>query len=356
MVPTRLWLCGVTLAGGALLVTGAWDVALDEPHRPADAAATAPERPPSRDAYGAWPARSDIGAFTTVETGTVHVDVPSAAVVWRGSQGGSRVIGQLGQDAVAPPAFGWIWGQTRDVVGDPTRDLVAWVERSGAHAGQLVVVRASTGERLATTEFETPLPRPVVITSVDERAVHFAAPDAEGGPSVAVVDFFEQLRGDQIWTWPWAAGRAPFTSQDPDDRLADVDGQVRALDAGRTIRFEDASGALLSHMHPSYTDRTAFGAGLSPGGRYWYAPAYGHVVETRTGTARALAAPSAQDQHGPVVRVDHLGASRWGWTGPTTMTFSTPSGWIDCDADTGACTRPAEQCSFVHCTAGLPAN
>ena len=298
------------------------------------------------------PTRAEIGTFTTVRTGTVHVDVPSAEIVWQSRQGRTKVIGQLGKDAIVPAPGGWFWGRTRAVVGHPSHDLVAWVERVGPRAGQVVVVEASTGKRLATTELEHPLPRPVIITSVDEDVVHFAAPDVEDEPSVNAVDRFEP-RGDQFWTWPWADNEAPHTSREPDEAVVDVSGDVWAIDTDAGIQFQDTSGQSMSTMHPSYTDRTFLGSGLSPDGRFWYGPAYGEVVDTRTGETRALVTHPSQGQQDPVVRGDQVRTSG-GWTGPTTMAFGLSGGtWIDCDAETGACTPPSATCSFVHCNVGL---
>ena len=301
--------------------------------------------------------RADIGSFTTVRTGTVYVDVPSAEVVWRSRQGRTKVIGQLGEDAVVPAPKGWFWGRTRAVVGHPSHDLVAWVERVGPRAGQVVVVEASTGKRLATTELEHPLPSFVIITSVDEHVVHFAAPDVEDGPSATAVDLFEP-RGDQFWTWPWADDEAPHTSRGSDERVIDVSGDVWAIDTDAGIHFQDASGQSLSTMHPSYTDRTFLGSGLSPDGRFWYGPAYGEVVDTRTGETRALVTHPSQGQQDPVVRGDQVRTS-WGWTGPTTMAFGLSGGTgstampkqvpahrlrpraVSCTAMSGCC-RPTE--------------
>jgi hypothetical protein len=352
MAGPRTWLAAGAAVGCVLLAAGTWHAAAGDP---ADSEGkTAVLAQPVTVERGlderTWPPPHDVGSFTQVATGTVYVDVPTAHIVWRSPAGESRVIGQLGQDAVTPAPPGWFWGDTRDVVGDPVSDVVAWVERVGTHAGQVVVVRASTGEQLARTQLAEPLVGPVVIASVDDEAVHFAAPDVADGPDGILAMSFE-LRGDDLWTWPWAAGQPPRTPRSASQVVLDVDGGVWALAVPPSyIAFFDASGTYLTKVVSTYSDRVPLGRGLSPGGDFWYGPAHGMLVETRTGERRPVREPPDR------AAAPHNGDDRWGWTGPSTMTFLRSGLWFDCDAGTGACTEPSEQCSFALCNAGFPAS
>ncbi len=132
------------------------------------------------------------------------------------------------------------------------------VERVGRRAGQVVVVEASTGDRLATTKLEHPLPRPVIITSIDEHVVHFAAPDVEDGPSVNAVDVFEP-RGDQFWTWPWPTTRHPTPSgADEGSRTS-----VGTSGPSATARSSASRTPQASPCH-RFTPRTATGPSCAP--------------------------------------------------------------------------------------------
>ena len=278
---------------------------------------------------------------------------PAPQIVWRSHQGRTKVIGQLGEDAVEPAPKGWFWGRTRAVVGHPSHDLVAWVERVGPRAGQVVVVEASTGDRLATTKLEHPLPRPVIITSIDEHVVHFAAPDVEDGPSVNAVDVFEP-RGDQFWTWPWADNEAPHTSREPDEGVADVSGDVWAIGDGAFIRFEDTSGQSMSTDSRLVRRPDLHGLRTQPGRAVLVRPGlrggrqHPHRRDARAREPSLAGTAGSCHPGGPGAHVLGLGP------GPTTMAFGLSGGnWIDCDAETGSCTPPSATCSFVHCDVGL---
>jgi hypothetical protein len=216
------------------------------------------------------------------------------------------------------------------------------------HAGQVVVGRASTGEQLARTQLAEPLGEPVVIASVDNAVVQFAAPDVPDGPD-GLLAMFLDVRGDDLWTWPWASGRPPHNVRSASQPVLDVDGGVWAVAVPSSyIAFFDGSGTYLSKVPSTYSDRVPLGSGLSPGGRFWYGPAHGMFLETRTGERRAVREPPDKDP------APFNGDDRWGWTGPSTMTFLRSELWFDCDAGTGACTEPSEECSFVLCNAGFP--
>jgi hypothetical protein len=294
--------------------------------------------------FSSWPQRGDVMAYTAVATGIVYVEAGTAKIVWESWQHQRKVIGQLGSDALADPAApGIMWQNRRDIVGDPLHDLVAWVEVAGEAAGHLVVVQASTGEKLARTDIRSVTSDPEVnpwveIASVDEESLHFSLTHFPP-------PFYRT--GKQVWTWHWAAGGPPVNCRGPEHRVMDVSGAVWAIDKGATLRFEDATGQRLSEVPAAFEDRTTFGIGLSPDGRYWYGPAYGQVVDTTTGALVTLDDPA------------HSRFMAFGWTGKSTVTIlSGPilgdtGSWVSCDAVSGAC-RSAEYCGSAYCGEKMP--
>ena len=287
--------------------------------------------------FASWPQRSDIGAYAAVATGFVYVDGSTAEIVWEGWQHERRVIGRLGADALADPqAPGIAWGNRRDIVGNPLHDLVAWVEVAGEAAGHLVVVQASTGEELARSNIRSLTSDPEVtswveIAAVDEGSLHFSLTDFPP-PSYRT--------GKQVWTWRWAAGEPPLNCRSPEHNVMDVSGGVWAIDTGPTLRFEDATGQRLSEVPAAFEDRTSFGVGLSPDGRYWYGPAYGQVVNTTTGALVNLEGS--------------WGMVEFGWTGQSTLTILSGTGiCVSCDAVSGTC-QAVGHCGFAYCGTNLP--
>ena len=108
--------------------------------------------------------RADIASFTTVRPAPCTSTCPAPKSSGGAVRAGQRSSVSWARTRSCQPPKGWFWGRTRAVVGHPSHDLVAWVERVGPRAGQVVVVEASTGKRLATTELEHPLPSSVIIT------------------------------------------------------------------------------------------------------------------------------------------------------------------------------------------------
>ena len=179
-------------------------------------------------------------------------------------------------------------------------------------------MRPSTGERLAEARIASLAENSVVFGSIDDAAVYYAI--SPGGGAT----------GD-VWVWRWAAGGHPQVSN---RHVADVSGDVWAVEREERIDFESADGTVLSSVHASYGDRTAFGSGLSPGGRFWYAPAYGLIVETATGAA---------------VKIGRGFQQRYGWAGPEELILIGP-GISVCSAVTGKCEGPFKSMN----TAGGP--
>ncbi|WP_461163169.1 hypothetical protein [Arthrobacter sp. R4-81] len=272
-----------------------------------------------------WPP-ARVASFTTTSTGVVYVDAETSRLLWADWEHGSRELAWMEPKETRA---GRQWGEfrdIRDIVGNPSHDLVSWVQR-GAYSGDIVVVRPSTGEVLAQAPIPSlPAEKSVVYGSIDDAAVYYAS--SPGGGAT----------GD-VWVWRWAAGEVPQLSDRP---VADVSGDIWAVEREDRIDFENADGTVLSSVHSSYGDRTAFGSALSPGGRFWYAPAYDLIVETATGAA---------------VKIERGFKQRYGWAGPEELSLIGP-GISVCSAITGTCEEPFKSMNATSYTHhfGLPLN
>ena len=291
--------------------------------------------------FGTWPQRNDIRAYTLVATGVVYVDADTAEIVWESWTHQRKVIGQLGQDALAEPEPYLTIGNRRDIVGNPVHDLVAWMEPAAESPGDLVVVQASTGQELARTDLGGLAPDAatgpwVVLGSVDSESVYFSITPE---PSM-------HRGGDKVWTWQWSAhGIRPINRPDANGVL-DVSGGVWARTVGEGFGFEDASGQLIQDAEAAYSDATIFGVGLSPDGRFWHSVAYQEVLDLRTGERIVLDLPP------PWADDSGLLPPEFGWTAATTVTYLADGQWTSCDV-TGGC-RTLEPCGFAYCQAHLP--
>ena len=272
-----------------------------------------------------WPPAL-VASFTTTSTGVVYADAQTSRLVWADWEHSSRELGWLEPKETRA---GRQWGEfrdIRDIVGNPSHDLVSWVQRYEYNA-EIVVVHPSTGEHLAQAPIESlPAEKSVVYGSIDDAAVYYAT-----SPGGGVIE--------DVWVWRWAAGERPQVSN---RHVADVSGDIWAVEREDRIDFEKSDGTVLSSVHSSYGDRTAFGSGLSPGGRFWYAPAYGLIVETATGTS---------------VKIERGFQQRYGWAGAEELTLIGP-GISVCSAITGKCEGPFKSMSTTGHTYhfGLPLN
>jgi len=270
-----------------------------------------------------WPQVDRIGSFTVVPTGVVYIDLATTQIVWEDWQHRTVLIGQQPwhpePDTEQGGVRGSQWGQHRDLVGSASEDLVAWVEQDRGQRGDLVVVQPSTGAILARTAVPGPPELPVVIAGVDAGSVYFATP-SDGLVYTSPVS-------RDVWVWRWAAGQVPEASDLGGGAayVADVSADVWAVyEPPGTLRFQDAAGEVLSEVPSTYGDRTFFGGGLSPDGRFWYGPAHDEIIATATGEA----VPATVNWQG-----------RYAWTGPARLTFVGRPLTV-CDATTGACTDP----------------
>ncbi|MDN4611228.1 hypothetical protein [Arthrobacter burdickii] len=275
-----------------------------------------------------WPSPVRVASFTEAKTGVVYVDADSSKIVWESWEHDTKEIGrQPWRNAGATPV-GRMWGEFRDIVGNPESDVVSWVETTDGQRGDIVVVQPSTGRVLARTPIEASPEQPVVFASVDDHAVHYATGTDPGGSGA----------NENIWVWQWASGEDPHLGR-RGVAVLDVSGDTWAVAGGSRISFERTDGSVLSSVDASYGDRTYFGGGLSPGGRFWFAPAYGLVVETSTGKE---------------VRLEHGFDGRYGWTGPEELTMIGP-GLSVCSAITGNCDDPIDA-PYTYSAFGLPLN
>ena len=296
--------------------------------------------PGSGDETGLAP----ISVFTLVSTGIVFIEPDSSDIIWRNSVGDERMIGEnpwSDQRKARPsePTGAPAWQDGRDIVGNPAYDLVCWVETSGRRRGDLVVVRASTGEVLARTAVPAPQDLSVVIASVDQKTVYFATPDPTTG--------FPDVPGPTIHIWDWAHGESPrFLSVGRTSwYYNDVSAGIWAV-YGRGVEFEDKIRRSLAATPYSGSGRTDFGSALSPDGAYWYGVGNSQIVETATG--HVVASPNAFGRN-------------YGWTGRAELTLTSPT--TVCSAVTGLCGTPVGLppggvCTFygIVCGNHLPVN
>lgn len=126
-----------------------------------------------------WPP-ARVASFTMTSTGVVYVDAETSRLVWADSENSIRRLGWLEPKETRA---GRQWGEfrdIRDIVGNPSHDLVSWVQR-GAYSGDIVVVRPSTGEVLAQAAIPSlAAEKSVVYGSIDDAAVYYATSPGGG--------------------------------------------------------------------------------------------------------------------------------------------------------------------------------
>ncbi|MET0933080.1 MAG: hypothetical protein ABWX56_05165 [Mycetocola sp.] len=261
-----------------------------------------------------------IEVFTFVATGIVYVEPGTSRVVWQDGDGASQDVGSLPWRNPVPQgvkAADLPWGEHRDIVGNPDLDIVAWVQTVDRHRGDMVVVKASTGQILARTPVQAAVGRSVVIASVDEEAVYFATSD----PTWGIPD----VPDDAVWIWRWALGEAPQLPELLPGRYHnDVSAGVWAVYEATGMTFRELNGETHAYAGDLHTLKTDFGGALSPDGRYWYAAGSSRIVDTATGEA---------------VDIEASAKRAYGWTGSAELTFTRPT-LVTCSATSGECGRP----------------
>ncbi|MBT2594952.1 hypothetical protein [Arthrobacter sp. ISL-72] len=203
----------------------------------------------------------------------MYVDADTSKIVWQSWEHDTKEIGQQPWREPNATKVGRYWGEFRDIVGNPSHDVVSWVETTDGHRGDIVVVQPSTGEVLARARIQVSPERTVVLAAVDDVTVYYAT----------AMDLAGSSASEEVWVWRWAADEDPRPAQRGAGVL-DVSEDIWAVGAAPDrIAFEAADGSVLSSVDSSYGDRTYFGGGLSPGGLFWYVPAHGLILETATG-------------------------------------------------------------------------
>ena len=355
------------LAGVSLLWAGGTKDAVDEPvpatsptTREAtspttkDETAGAPSGPVyEADVFNIGAERVDLGLhtaqFTRLAGGLVAVeaDTNEPRVTWRSWAGETTGIGWNPWPALEPFSStresGAGYPDTavrRDVVGNPTGDHVAWVTQ-GSGRGDLVVVRASTGEEVARTVIPGGQVETVDIRSIDDRSVHLRrcpAPfppgeSSDGGPTLST----QSQDGCTFWVWEWptrAGLRATGHSWvEPDGTVIhDMTTDVWAVQRPNSsaLSFISSTGEPLSEADVVVSNRNE-GGGLSPDGRFWYSTGSNAFVVTRTGEIRRI---------GDELARIGLAGTQFVWSGATTVTVAGPGAVTTCDVSTATCSDP----------------
>lgn len=274
------------------------------------------------------PQVTPVDVFTLVATGVVFVDPDTSEIIWKNVDGYSKTIGRhpwrnpvkpRPSESTGSPA----WREDRDIVGNPGHDLVSWVESSNGTRGDLVVVKASTGDVLARAVISAPDDRSVVIASVDDETVYFATPD----PTTGLPD----MPGTDIWTWRWATGEVPV-ALGSGSFFNDVSAGTWAVYGESVVEFRNVDAQTLTTIPDTGDWLTDFGGALSPDGKYWYSEKGTHIVNIATGEAVTLSS------------VDNRG---YGWTEAAELTLTDP--FMVCSAPTGQCRGPANVLPYDVC-------
>lgn len=103
-----------------------------------------------------WESTVGVASFTTTSTGVVYVDAETSGIVWEDWEHAARAIGRQPWLEPSGTRVGYQWGEFREIVGNPSHDLVSWVETIDGHRGDIVVVQPSTGKVLARTGINSP--------------------------------------------------------------------------------------------------------------------------------------------------------------------------------------------------------
>jgi hypothetical protein len=349
------------LVGVSLLWAAGTKGAVDEPvpaNSPTTSDATAGA--PSGPVYlagglniGAEPV--DLGRFTAQFTRlaggvvAVEADTNEPRVTWRSWAGQTKGIGWNPWPTVEPFSSTGERGDgywdtralRRDVVGDPLGDHVAWITQASGR-GDLVVVRASTGEEVARTVIPGGQVEWLDIRSIDDRTVHLRRCPAPTPPREAFDghpgDGPQSQDGCTYWVWEWPTGSELHATGhswvEPNGTVIhDMTTDVWAVQRPNSdaLSFITSKGEHLSDAEVAVPDRSE-GGGLSPDGRFWYSPGSTAFVVTSTGEIRRISDELAQ--------IGPADASHFAWTGATTVTVAGPGGVTTCDASTATCSDP----------------
>lgn len=268
-----------------------------------------------------WPGVDLVQWLTTTSTGVVYVNPSSGDIVFEGWDHQTRVLGNHPRSDAGTA-----------VLGNPSHDLVAWVEDKGKGT-DVVVVRASTGEELARTVLTVPLEDPLYIPALEY--VEIRSLDSERLHVTA------NWGGARIWTWKWSIEDTPTLK----DRrgVVDVANRVWAVRDEAGLRFETDAGRLLSRVSDEDFDYYAF----SPDGNISFNRNNMKFLDPATGREWSL--KPGEPEFPPEIEGRGRFTDKWGWTGAAEITFvidppeaSASASLVSCDVVTLECTEPLQ--------------
>ncbi|WP_392544020.1 hypothetical protein [Oryzobacter telluris] len=287
-----------------------------------------------------------VAQFTVLKSGFVWVEDETSEprIVFRGWQGGTNVIGHDPWPSVEPLSSTpeHPRGLRRNVVGNPERNWLAWVEQ-GPTRKRLVVAHAASGAVQRTTIPEAG-PEWVDVLSVSAELVYLRRCPAPSEPVELLGGDLGTLptsrAGCSIWQWSWQHPNAELVPSghswvEPDGAVVqDVTTGVWAVTRpGRAgLTFVSPEGGRLSDTNAMVGENE--GHGLSPDGRYWFSPGSRSVVVTETGEVRSLSAELSRVGIGEDLR--------FVWLEPTTVMVIDNDTVTTCDASLVICDEPAD--------------
>ena len=288
-----------------------------------------------------------VAQFTVLVSGFVWVEdeTTDPRIVFSGWQGGTKVIGRNPWPSVEPlsSTFDHPRAVRRNIVGNPERNWLAWVE-PGATQKELVVAHASGGA-VASTAIPAQGPEWLDVLSVDAAYVYLrrcpAASEPVELPGGDLSDGPMSRAGCSIWAWSWQVRNAVLLPSghswlEPDGTVVqDVTTDVWAVTRpdGEGLTFVSPRGGHLSDADVVVSGENE-GNGLSPDGRFWFSRGSRSVVVTTTGEVRSLGAE--------LTRVGIGDGLRFVWIEPTTVMVVDDDTMTTCDASTVTCDEPSD--------------
>lgn len=287
-----------------------------------------------------------VAQFTVLQSGFVWVEDETSdpQIVFSGWQGGTKVLGHNPWPSVEPlsSTADNPRGLRRNVVGNPERNWLAWVE--GDATQKEVVVAHATGA-VARTAIPAAGPEWLDVLSVDAALVYLRRCPAPVEPvELPGGDLSERptsLAGCSIWQWSWQLRNAVLLPSghswvEPDGTVVhDVTSGVWAVTrpGGKGLTFVSPQGGRHSDADVAVPGHNE-GNGLSPDGRFWFSPGSRNVIVTGNGEIHSLGAELS--------RVGIGDGLRFVWIEPTTVMVVDGDTMTTCDAVTVSCNEPSD--------------
>jgi hypothetical protein len=300
-----------------------------------------------------------VAQFTVLSSGFVWVEDETShpRIFFSGWQGGTKVIGRNPWPSVQPLSrtHDHPRGLRRNVVGNPQRNWLAWIEQ-GLKQKQLVVAYAPSGA-VARTAIPAAGPEWLDVLAIDAAVVYLrrcpAATEPVELPGGDLSTAPTSRTGCSIWKWSWQlrnTGLVPSGHSwvEPDGTvLQDVSTGVWAVTRTnrRGLTFVSPQGGHLSDAAVVVSGEDE-GNGLSPDGRYWFSAGSRSIVVTATGEVRPLGAGLSRVGLGEELR--------FVWIEPTTVMVVDDDTITTCDAVLLSCDEPTDVGTLLS-NAHLPA-